>query len=147
MFFWCWLTSVVFFFFPILILLPFNLVIVPLVIGLDAGKDWRQKEKGVAEDDMDRINSMDLNLSKFPEIAEDRGAWRALVHELSNSQTRLSNWTPRAPHGPLSDLTALLSVSTLRQWRWWLSLAGWETFNGSHCLINKTETSYDDQDG
>ena len=72
MFFWCWLASVVFF--PILILLRFNLVIVPLVIGLDAGKDWRQKEKGVAEDDMDRINSMDLNLSKFPEIAEDRGA-------------------------------------------------------------------------
>ena len=40
---------------------------------------------------MDRINSMDLNLSKFPEIAEDRGAWRAIVHELSNSQTLLSN--------------------------------------------------------
>ena len=33
---------------------------------------------------MDRINSMDLNLSKFPEIAEDRGAWCAIVRELSN---------------------------------------------------------------
>ena len=48
MFFWCWLASF-FFFFHILICLPFNLVIDP-----DARKHWKQKEKGVAEDDMDR---------------------------------------------------------------------------------------------
>ena len=135
------------FFLPILVLLPFSLVIAPLVIGPDAGKDWRQKKKGVAEDDVDRFNSMDLNLSKFPEIAEDRRAWHAIVRELSNSQTRLSNWTTIAQHRPLSDLTAFLSVFTLLQWQWWLSLAGWGTFNGSHYLVNKTETSYDDQDG
>ena len=33
---------------------------------LDAGKDWRQKEKGATEEEMDGINdSMDMNLSKL----------------------------------------------------------------------------------
>ena len=45
---------------------------------LDSGKDWRQKEKGVAEDEIDSINnSMDMNLSKLREIEEGRRAWRA----------------------------------------------------------------------
>ena len=36
-------------------------------------------------------NSMEMYLSKLQEIVEDRGAWRATVHEATNSQTRLSN--------------------------------------------------------
>ena len=48
---------------------------------LDVGKDWRQKEKGLAEDEIDWIiDSMDMNLSKLQEIVEDRGAWHAPVH-------------------------------------------------------------------
>ena len=41
----------------------------------EAGKDWRQKEKGVAQDDMvsSITDSMDMNLSKLWEIVEDRG--------------------------------------------------------------------------
>ena len=30
-------------------------------------------------------NSMDMNLSKLQEIAEDRGAWQATVHEVVKS--------------------------------------------------------------
>ena len=36
-------------------------------------------------------NSMDMNLSKFQEMARDREAWRAAVHGVANSQTRLNN--------------------------------------------------------
>ena len=37
------------------------------------------------------INSMDMNLSKFWEIVEDRGAWHAAIHAVTKSWTRLSN--------------------------------------------------------
>ena len=30
-------------------------------------------------------NSMDMNLSKLREIVEDRGAWHAVVHEVTKS--------------------------------------------------------------
>ena len=36
-------------------------------------------------------NSMDVNLSKLPEIDEDRGAWRAAVQGVGKSQTQLSD--------------------------------------------------------
>ena len=32
-------------------------------------------------------NSMDMNLSKFGEIVEDKEAWYAVVHEVVKSQT------------------------------------------------------------
>ena len=48
----------------------------------DAGKDWRQKEKGVQKMRwLDSItSSMDMNVSKLQDIVEDRGAWCATVH-------------------------------------------------------------------
>ena len=38
-------------------------------------------------------NSRDMSLSKLCDIVKDRGAWRAAVHWVTKSQTRLSNWT------------------------------------------------------
>jgi len=59
---------------------------------LDAGKDGRQKEKGVAEDEIDSItDSIDMNLSKLWEIVKDRGAWCAAVLGVVKSWTQLSN--------------------------------------------------------
>ena len=63
----------------------------------DAGKGWRQEEKGTAEDAMDGITiSMYMSLRKLQETVKDREAWHAAVLGVEKSQTQLSDWTTTA---------------------------------------------------
>jgi len=61
----------------------------------DAGKDRRQEEKEMTEDETvgwhHWLNG--LSLSKLQELVMDREAWRAAVHGVTKSWTRLSDWT------------------------------------------------------
>ena len=61
----------------------------------DAGKDWRQKEKGWQRMRWleSIIDSTDMNLRKLQETEEDRGAWHAIFHGVLKTRTRLSDWT------------------------------------------------------
>ena len=61
----------------------------------DAGKDLRAGGEGG-----DRMNwldsitdSIDMNLNKLQETVKDRETWLAVVYEIANNWTRLSDWT------------------------------------------------------
>ena len=61
----------------------------------NAGKDWRQEEKRVTEDEMvDGItDSMDMTWSKLQEIVKDREAWHSAVCGVAKCWTWLSDLT------------------------------------------------------
>ena len=83
----------------------------------DAGKDWRQEEKGVADLRwLDSItDSMDVNISKLQETVTDRGAWHVAVCWVAKSPKQLINWTT-AKYFLISVCSSILVFLVLHRW-------------------------------
>ena len=80
----------------------------------DAGKEWRQRERGRQMRRWDGItDSTDMRLSKLQEVEKDREAWRAAVHGVAESRIWLSDSTMKLPVSLLSCSAGKLFFSFL----------------------------------
>jgi len=61
----------------------------------DAGRDWRQEEKGTTEDEMagwhHRLDGHAFEWT--PGVGDGQGGWCTVIHGVAKSQTQLSDWT------------------------------------------------------
>ena len=83
----------------------------------NAGKDWRQEEKGMTENEMagwhHRLDGHEFDQTLG--MVEDREAWRAAVHGVTKSWTQLSDWTTTCPLSSICSCSMLYSDPPIRE--------------------------------
>ena len=66
-------------------------------------------------------DSMDVSLGELREVVMDREAWRAAIHGVAKSRTRLSDWTE------LNWTATNKAVFTMKKSAWDSKVGGWES--------------------
>ena len=82
----------------------------------DAGKDWRQEEKGTIEDMIGWHHQLNgPEFEQAPGVDDRQETWRAAVHGVSKSRIQLSDWTELKGPFPFCSvsLSVLIIVNTL----------------------------------